>query len=158
MQPANRVIIVVWSCGPDNPRGAMLAAAPFVYALSARALDLEVEMHFTSSSVRWLFEGIAKDAHTDQAKSKTVLDFIREAQEAGVKLFACAMALGEHRRGEALIAEVESVDGDRRHGGYGRTHARVLARSSSHRLHQRPASTSVATAIVRLSHSSAQNL
>jgi len=111
MQDANRIVIVVWSCGPDNPRGAMLAAAPFVYALSARALDLEVEMHFTSSAVRWLFEGVAKQAYTDQAKTKTVLDFIREAGEAGVKLFACAMALGEHRRGEVLLPEVANVAG-----------------------------------------------
>jgi len=111
MEDAQRIIVVVWSCGPDNPRGAMLVAAPFVYALSARALDRDVEMHFTSSSVRWLFEGVAKDAFTDQAKTKTVLDFVREAREAGIRLFACAMALGEHRRGEPLIAEVENVAG-----------------------------------------------
>lgn len=111
MQEAKRVVIVVWSCGPDNPRGAMLVAAPFVYALSARALDLEVDMHFTSSCVRWLFEGVAQSAHTDQAQTKTVLDFIREAREAGVKLFACAMALAEHRRGEALIVEAEAIAG-----------------------------------------------
>lgn len=110
-QQATRIVIVVWSCGPDNPRGAMLAAAPFVYALSARALDLEVEMHFTSSTVKWLFEGVAKDAYTDQAKTKTVLDFIREAHDAGVKMFACAMALGEHRRGEVLVAHAEGVAG-----------------------------------------------
>src|SRR5262245_30143493 len=111
MQDATRVVIVVWSCGPDNPRGAMLAAAPFVYALSAHALDLEVKMHFTSTCVRWLFEGVAQGAYTDAGQTKTVLDFIREAHEAGIKLFACAMALGEHRRGEALIGEVESVAG-----------------------------------------------
>jgi predicted peroxiredoxin len=111
MEEATRLVIVVWSCGPDNPRGAMLAAAPFVYAVSARALDLEVEMHFTSSAVRWLFEGVARDAYTDHAASKTVLDFIHEARAAGVQLFACAMALGEHRRGETLITEVESVAG-----------------------------------------------
>lgn len=108
---ASRIVIVVWSCGPDNPRGAMLAAAPFVYALSARALDLEVEMHFTSSAVKWLFDGVARSAHTDQAKSRTVLDFIREARRAGVKLFACSMALAEHRQHEELVAEAEGVAG-----------------------------------------------
>jgi len=111
VQDANRIIIVIWSCGPDNPRGAMLVAAPFVYALSARALDLEVEMHFTSSTVRWLFEGVARNAYTDEEETKTVLDFIREARAAGVKMFGCAMALGEHRHGESMIAEVEDVAG-----------------------------------------------
>ncbi|HTT09457.1 MAG TPA: DsrE family protein [Burkholderiaceae bacterium] len=111
MEEPARLVIVVWSCGPDNPRGAMLAAAPFVYALSGRALDLEVEMHFTSSSVRWLFEGVARAAYTDQARTKTVLDFIREACDAGVKLYACTMALAEHRHGEALVAELHGVAG-----------------------------------------------
>jgi predicted peroxiredoxin len=111
MQSANRLIIVVWSCGPDNPRGAMLAAAPFVYALAARALDLEVEMHFTSSAVRWLFTGVADQAHTDQAGTKTVGDYLRETKAMGVKHFACAMALEEHRRDETLVDQVESVAG-----------------------------------------------
>ncbi len=111
MQPANRLILVLWSCGPDNPRGATLAAAPFVYALAARALDLEVEMHFTSSAVRWLFAGAADQAHTDQGKTKTVRDYLRETKAMGVKHFACAMALEEHRRDEALVDEVESVAG-----------------------------------------------
>lgn len=111
MQSTNRLIIVVWSCGPDNPRGAMLVAAPFVYALAARALDLEVEMHFTSSAVRWLFAGAADHAHTDQGKTKTVGDYLRETKAMGVKHFACAMALEEHRRAETLVDEVESVAG-----------------------------------------------
>jgi predicted peroxiredoxin len=111
MSAADRLVIVLWSCGPDRPGGAQLAAAPFVYALAARALEIDVEMHFTSSTVRWLLEGAAGAAHTDQAQSKTVLDYIRDASSAGVKLYACAMALNEHRRGEALIAEAEGVAG-----------------------------------------------
>lgn len=111
MGAAERIVIVLWSCGPDRPQGPMLAAAPFVYALTARALDVEVEMHFTASSVRWLFEGQAAQ-HTDAARSKTVLDFIREAKAAGVKLYACAMAMAEHRRqNEPLIAELDGVAG-----------------------------------------------
>jgi len=105
---AAQLLIVVWSCGPDRPGGAMLAAAPFVYALTARALAAEVEMHFTSSAVRWLIEGVADGAHTDAGRTKTVRDFIGEAQRAGVRLCACGMALAEHRRpGERLIDGVE---------------------------------------------------
>ncbi|MFZ5539435.1 MAG: DsrE family protein [Pseudomonadota bacterium] len=111
MNEARRLVIVVWSCGPDRPSGAVLAAAPFVYALAARALDQEVEMHFTSSAVRWLVAGQADTAYTDRARSKTVGDFIREAHAAGVKLYACAMARHEHARDEALIDEIEGVAG-----------------------------------------------
>lgn len=103
---AQRLVIVVWSCGPDRPGGSTLAAAPFVYALAARAFELDVEMHFTSSAVRWLVDGVAAAAHTDAARSKTVADFIREAHAAGIRLLACSMARAEHvGAGEALIPE-----------------------------------------------------
>lgn len=103
-----RVTIIVWSAGPDRP---VLAAAPFVYALTARALDADVEMHFTSTAVRWLLDGVAANAYTDAARSKTVADFIAEAKSAGVRLLACSMALAEHRRGEALIPECDGQAG-----------------------------------------------
>lgn len=105
---AQRVVIVVWSAGPERP---VQAAAPFVYALAARALDLEVEMHFTSTAVRWLFEGVAEAAHTDAARTRTVADYVREARGAGIALYACGMALAEHRHGEALRAECCGVAG-----------------------------------------------
>lgn len=111
MEPARKFVFVLWSCGPDRPGAAALAAAPFVYALAARALDFEVEMHFTGGAVRWLFEGSAAGAFTDRARTKTVLDFIREAHAAGVRLYACAMALAEHRRGEPLLPEVKGLAG-----------------------------------------------
>lgn len=107
----DKLQIVLWSCGPDRPGGAQLAAAPFVYALAARALEIDVEMHFTSSTVRWLIDEEAAHAHTDQARSKTVLDYIREARAAGVRMYACAMALNEHGRGGALRPEAEGVAG-----------------------------------------------
>jgi hypothetical protein len=105
---AHRLLIVMWSADPSAPDRA---AAPFVYALAARALEIDVEMHFTAGAVRWLFEGVADAAHTDQARTKTVRDFIREAAAAGVRLYACAMALNERRRGEALIAEMTGIAG-----------------------------------------------
>jgi hypothetical protein len=111
MNDARRLVIVVWSCGPDRPGGAVLAAAPFVYALAARALDRDVEMHFTSSAVRWLVAGEADAAYTDRARSKTVRDFIREAHAAGVKLYACAMARHEHARDDTLIDEIDGIAG-----------------------------------------------
>lgn len=107
-ESAQRLVIVLWSADPSAPDRA---AAPFVYALAARALEIEVEMHFTAGAVRWLFEGVAAGAFTDQAQTKTVLDFIREAATAGVRLYACAMAMHERRRGEPLIPEMTGIAG-----------------------------------------------
>ena len=105
---AGKLVVVMWSADPSAPDRA---AAPFVYALAARALEIDVEMHFTAGAVRWLFEDVAADAYTDQARTKTVRDFIREASAAGVRLYACAMALNERRHGEALIAETTGIAG-----------------------------------------------
>jgi predicted peroxiredoxin len=108
VQPAARIVIVVWSAGPERP---VQAAAPFVYALAARALEIDVEMHFTSTAVRWLLADVADQAYTDAGRTKTVGDFIREAKTAGVHLLACSMALAEHRRGESLIPECDGMAG-----------------------------------------------
>lgn len=108
---ADKLVIVLWSAGPKAPDGPALAAAPFVYALAARALEVDVDMHFTSSAVRWLLPGVADAAHTDAAGTKTVGDFIREVKGAGVKLYACGMAMHEHARGETLIAECDGQAG-----------------------------------------------
>ncbi|MEP6607468.1 MAG: DsrE family protein [Burkholderiaceae bacterium] len=105
---ASRLVIVVWSAGPDRP---ILAAAPFVYALAARALDVDVELHFTSAAVRWLVPGVAEAAYTDADHTKTIGDFIREVKASGVRLFACAMAMQEHARNETLIAECDGHAG-----------------------------------------------
>lgn len=105
---AGKLVIVVWSAGPAHPT---LAAAPFVYALAARALDVEVEMHFTSTAVRWLVPGVADAAYTDAERTKTVRDFVREAKAVGVRLYACAMALHEHARDAVLIAECDGHAG-----------------------------------------------
>lgn len=103
-----RIVIVLWLAGPERP---VQAAAPFVYALAARALDLEVEMHFTSTAVRWLFAEVADTAFTDAARTRTVGAYLREAHEAGVKLYACGMALAEHRADEPLRPECSGVAG-----------------------------------------------
>jgi len=105
---AEKLVIVMWSADPSAPDRA---AAPFVYALAARALEIDVEMHFTAGAVCWLFEGVAAEAYTDAGRSKTVRDFIGEAAAAGVRLYACAMALNERRRGEALIPQVSGIAG-----------------------------------------------
>jgi hypothetical protein len=107
MLPARRLLIVLWSCGPDRPGGGTLAAAPLVHALAAHALEIEVELHFTSSAVRWLIPGVADAAHTDQAATRTVLDYLFEVREADIPVHACAMAVAEHLRpGETMLEGV----------------------------------------------------
>lgn len=103
-----RVVLVLWQADPSVPDKA---AAPFVYALCARALDMEVEIHLTSSAVRWAFEGIAAQAYSDQRREQTVLAYMQRCVEMGVKIVMCGMALAEHHRGEPIIAEIAGQTG-----------------------------------------------
>ena len=78
---ADKLVIVLWSAGPDAPNGAALAAAPFVYALAARALEVDVDMHFTSTTVRWLLPGVADTAPTDaEARAVDTFTDVRDHQ------------------------------------------------------------------------------
>ena len=106
--PARRLLIVVWSAGPDRPD---LVAAPLVYAAAARALEIEVALHFVAASARWLAPGVAGAAYTDHARTRTVLDHLRQAKAAGARVYACAMAWAEHCRGEPRIDEADGFAG-----------------------------------------------
>lgn len=107
-QAPAKLVIVLWAAGPARPE---LAAAPFVYALAARAMDIEVEMHYSATAVRWLVPGVAEGVFADEARKVSVLDYIRQAKSSGVRHFACAMALARHGRGERLIEEAEGLAG-----------------------------------------------
>lgn len=104
----NRLVIVMWQADPGVPDKA---AAPLVYALCARAMDMDVEIHLTSTAVRWAFEGVAAEAYSDQKKSQTILEYMQRASAMGVKIYMCGMALTEHHRGEAIIAEISGQTG-----------------------------------------------
>lgn len=107
-QAPGKLVIVLWAAGPERPD---LAAAPFVYAQAARAMDIEVEMHYTATAVRWLVPGVAAAAFADEARTRSILDYIRDTRSAGVRHFACAMALARHGGGAALIGEADGIAG-----------------------------------------------
>lgn len=104
----SRAVIVMWQADPSVPDKA---AAPLIYAVCARALDMAVEIHLTSSAVRWAFEGVARNAFSDSRREHSILSHMQRAHEMGVKIYMCGMALAEHHRGEAIIQEVAGQTG-----------------------------------------------
>lgn len=102
------VTLVMWAATPERPRDA---ATPLVYALAARALGAEVEIHYTAGAVEWLFPDVAARAVCDQAGTRTVLDLLRETRAQGVRHYACSMAVAERAGGRPLIAEADGVAG-----------------------------------------------
>jgi uncharacterized protein len=105
----SRLAILLWSVSPDR---ADLAAAPFVYAAAAAALDAEVEIHFGGRSVRLLIEGIAAGLRASEWSDETVHALMRQAASNGARFFACTTAARAHLApGESFIAEYSGPAG-----------------------------------------------
>ena len=88
-----KLAILVWSLSPERPE---LAAAPFVYAATACAMDCEVEIHFASTAVKLLEPGVAQNMHPTVGRERSIHDFMRDAAEQGAAFYGCQMALRAH--------------------------------------------------------------
>lgn len=84
-----KLAILIAAATPDRPD---LAVTPLVYALAARALDCEVEVHFSGPAVRWLVDGVAASAYPTPEREKPIQRFLDELAGDGVRLLACGMA------------------------------------------------------------------
>lgn len=99
--------ILLWAASPEHPD---LCAAPFVYAMAAAALDVEVEVHFAGASVRLLADGVAALALT--SGGKPLQAFMAEASALGARFYACSMAARQYLPdGVARIPELTGEAG-----------------------------------------------
>ena len=101
--------ILICSATPDRPE---ICVTPLIYAITASALDCEVEIHFAGPAIRLLVEGVAAGLFPTAKKEKSILAFLQDAAAAGVSLLACSMAranwIEEHER---LIPECNGAAG-----------------------------------------------
>ncbi|MDX9706872.1 MAG: DsrE family protein [Azospira sp.] len=105
----DRLAILLWATDPEKPD---LAAAPFVYAAAATALDAEVEIHFAGRSVRLLVAGEAAGCSASARGGRSLHDFMRDAAAGGARFFACSMAWREYvGEGEVTIPEFTAQAG-----------------------------------------------
>ena len=103
------VALMLWSADPLEP--ARLAT-PFVHAAAAAALELKVEVYFTARSVHLLVPGVADALHASPLFGKTIAQNMQQAQDHGVRFFACTDAL--HAQGLKGVDLIPSCCG---HGG-----------------------------------------
>ena len=103
----SHLAILAWSVSAEQPD---LAAAPFVYAAAAAALDCEVEIHFSGPAVKLLEDGVAEKAVT--AGGRDIYAFMREAAALNVRFIPCAMSALAHLPAAAkLIPETSPAAG-----------------------------------------------
>ncbi len=95
-----RIAFLIWAATPERPD---LVVTPLVHALSACALDCEVEIHFAGPAVRWLVDGVAEAAYATPKREKSILVWLQQVASAGIPMFACSMAHA------AWITEAETL-------------------------------------------------
>ncbi len=75
-------------------------------------MDAEVEIYFTSRSVKLLSRGVAESLHTGPRQRETVYAFMQRAAEHGAKFYACSHAMEEHGVAERdFVPEVTGIAG-----------------------------------------------
>lgn len=104
-----RLLVVLMNTDPRNPEEL---AAPFYYAAVAAAMDYEVDVLCTATAGKLMFKGVAEAIRVKPGDPKTVLDWIREAQDQGARFWACPANLELFDKEEIdLIAECNGMMG-----------------------------------------------
>ena len=104
-----RLAILLWATDPAQPH---LCGTPFFHAAAAGALDTEVEIYFTSRSVRLLVEGVSDGLYPGPARDYSVAQYMAHALEHGAKFYACSQSMAAHDvRAADLIAGVAGQAG-----------------------------------------------
>ena len=107
MDDEGKLTVFVTS-GPQTPQRC---ATPFYMANIAAAMDNEAEMIFQIDGVLLMKKGIAEHLFAKEG-GKSIIDFVREAKEAGVEMRVCSAALQLHDMSEEdLIDECDGVVG-----------------------------------------------
>ncbi len=84
---AQKLIIVMAN---TDPRNGEELGAPIFQATVAAAMEFEVEVICTATSGRLMKKGVAEKLFIKPGSPKSVLAFIEEAHEAGVKFYCCS--------------------------------------------------------------------
>ena len=106
---ADKLVIVMAN---TDPRNGEELGAPIFQATVGAAMDYEVEVICTATSGRLMKQGVAETLTVKEGSDKSVLDFIRDAHDAGVKFFCCSPNLDLFdMKEEDLIEECEGIVG-----------------------------------------------
>jgi len=102
-------VLIIMTSGPSTPSRC---ATPFFLGSILAAMDADVRIFFTMEGVRLIQKGIAEDLVAMEG-GKRIIDFLREAKAAGVKLNACMPAMPGYEIDieNDLIDEVDEVVG-----------------------------------------------
>ena len=99
-------VVIVMTSGPST---AHRCAPPFYLGALLSSMDAEVKIFCTMEAVRLMQAGVAENLSA-MAGGKRIIDFIRDAKNAGVEIHVCRRALpGYEIQADSLIEEVDAV-------------------------------------------------
>ncbi|HUW39357.1 MAG TPA: DsrE family protein [Rhodocyclaceae bacterium] len=103
---AGKTVVIVMTSGPSTPQRC---ATPFFIGMLLASMDAEVSLFFTMEGVLLTRRGVA-DRLVAAPGGKSIMRFIREAKEAGVKLYLCRPAMpGYEILDDEVIDEIDEV-------------------------------------------------
>jgi uncharacterized protein len=99
-------VVIVMTSGPSTPHRC---ATPFYIGAILASMEAEVSIFFTMEAVKLAQKGIAEKL-TAMDGGKTIIEFIRDAKAAGVKLYMCKPAMPGYKLTESdIIDEVDEI-------------------------------------------------
>ena len=98
--PLRKICLLVIQAGADDLADCV---TPLMHALTASAMEAEVEVYFIGPCVRLLAEGVAQTVIAVESK-KPLATLLDDAHESGVRLYACTSAWKAYVPGNATLA------------------------------------------------------
>jgi len=106
---AKKIVFMLLNIDPAIPA---TLGSPFFQATVAAAMELEVEMYFSSRATSLLRQGVAAKLYPSERHDKSIYDFMRDAHSAGARFYACGASLLENDLDENnAIPEMDGVRG-----------------------------------------------
>ena len=102
-------VVIIMTSGPSTPHRC---ATPFYLGAILASMDTDVNIFFTMEGVELCRKGVAENLAAME-DGKKIIEFMREAKKAGVKLHACLPAMPGYKLDPDtdLIEEVDELAG-----------------------------------------------
>lgn len=105
LDTGEKSVLIVMTSGPSTPARC---ATPFYMGAILASMDAKVSIFFTMEGVNLIKRGVAENLAAIEG-GKKIIDFIRDAKAAGVRLHLCLPALPGYHIDEKIDV-IEEVD------------------------------------------------
>ena len=108
-EPEEQSVVIMMTHGPSTPERC---ATPFYMGAILASMDARVDIFLTMEAVRLAQRGVAEQLEA-MPGGKKVIEFMRDARNAGARLHVCLPALPGYEMADrsTLIDEIDELSG-----------------------------------------------